>query len=719
MYSSQEWQDIYICYFEASLYYKKKEVNKMLLQEEIFSSEEFNKKYYYDGNDLGSIYTKEKTKFRVWAPTATEVSLNLYKEGSGNNLIEIVSMEQDVKGTWVAEVNKDLNGVYYTYLVTVEGKSNEAADIYGRTSGVNGKRTMVIDLLSTNPDSWQNDVKPPFVKMTDAVLYELHVRDMSMDKSSDIINKGKFLGIIEEGTTNSYGQKTGIDHIKELGITHLHLLPSFDFKTIDESKLEENKFNWGYDPQNYNIPEGSYSPDPTNGAVRVQEFKKMVQGLHKNGIRVVMDVVYNHTFTALDSDFNKTVPNYYYRTKNGIFTDASACGNETASERLMVRKMITDSLVYWATEYKVDGFRFDLMGIHDIETMNGIRKALDKVDPSIILYGEGWTGGDSPLPEHLRAVKSNTYLMPGIAAFSDDMRDAVKGHVFYEDEKGFVSGEKDLVESIKFGVVGAIAHDQIDYSKVKYSDRPWAKEPSQAVNYVSAHDNLTLWDKLNISTPESSYEDRVKMNKLSAAIVLTSQGIPFMQAGEEMLRSKPVDESRTKFDENSYVSPDSINSIKWDEKYSNISIFNYYKGLIAFRKAHPALRMESATDVQERIRFLNNVPAKTVAFTIDAKMKDETADSIIVIYNPNTVAKEFTLPSGRWTAYINEDFAGVTPLATVTNGKVYVAPISAMVLVKEQQVKMQMNKKAKLTALGVGAIASGILLGLLIKKRRR
>lgn len=690
-----------------------------LKQELYFSSNEFNEKYFYDGNDLGANYTKEYTIFRVWAPTASAVILNLYKEGLGDNLITEVSMNLDVQGTWIANVDGDLNGNYYTYLVTVDGVTRETADIYGTTSGANGVRTMVLDMSTTNPEGWDVDVRPPFEKVTDAIIYELHVRDLSMDMSSNIENKGKFLGLTEEGTKNSYGQTTGMDHIKELGATHVHLLPSYDFKTIDETKLEENQFNWGYDPQNYNIPEGSYSTDPHHGEVRVMEFKKMVQTLHRNGLRVVMDVVYNHTFTAEDSDFNKQVPNYYYRTKDGVFTDASACGNETASERLMVRKMIVDSVVHWATEYKVDGFRFDLMGIHDIETMNEIRVALDQVDPSIIIYGEGWTGGESPLPEHLRAVKSNTYLMPGIAAFSDDMRDGIKGHVFYVEEKGFVSGEKGLEESIKFGVVGSIAHDQIDYSKVKYSNRPWAKEPSQSINYVSAHDNLTLWDKLTLSTPDTSVEDRMKMNKMAAAIVMTSQGIPFMQAGEEILRSKPLDDTGTNFDENSYVSPDSVNSIKWDTKEDHKDIFDYYKGLIAFRKAHPILRLDSAIEVQKRVRFFQQTPENVVAYSLEGNMKGELAESIIVIHNGNKNAVEIDLPVGKWVAYIDGQSAGTTPIGQVDHEKIYVEPISTTVLVKEVRAGAQSTKKNK-TKLLVGAgIIMGATLALLFRRKKR
>ncbi|HEX3022216.1 MAG TPA: type I pullulanase, partial [Lachnospiraceae bacterium] len=593
---------------------------------EAFSSKEFEEAFYYDGTDLGTVYTPEKTDFRVWAPTASRVNVKLYKEGDGDNLISTIPMGKDVKGTWVAKAEGDMKGVYYTYAVTVDRVTKEAVDPYARATGVNGRRGMIIDLPSTNPTDWNSDVKPDFLQMTDAIIYELHVRDLSSDASSGIKNAGKYLGLKETGTKNADGLATGIDHLKELGITHLHLLPSFDYATVDETKL--NEFNWGYDPQNYNVPEGSYSTDPYHGEVRVNEYKQMVQALHSNGIRVVMDVVYNHTSVTEDSNFNSIVPDYYYRKVDNSFSNASGCGNETASERAMVRKYIVDSVVYWATEYHVDGFRFDLMGIHDIDTMNAVRAALDKVDTSILIYGEGWTAAESPIPDYQRALKANTAKLNGIAAFSDDLRDGIKGSVFNSEEKGFVSGAQGMEETIKFGIVGATNHPQVDYTKVNYSDAFWAGSPAQCINYVSAHDNLTFWDKLASSNPDASESDRVRMTKLSSAILFTSQGIPFFQAGEEILRSKPSATEGVKFDENSYRSPDSVNSIKWDTKTTNIDVYNYYKGLIEFRKAHPALRLTTTEDVSADLVFMENMEPNVVAYTINNQPNGESAKAI-------------------------------------------------------------------------------------------
>lgn len=656
--------------------YGKKDVS----MGESFSTKEFENAFYYEGNDLGSVYTKEATSFRVWAPTASDVKLNLYKEGLGDNIIKSVSMIKDIKGTWIHTEKSDLNGVYYTYSVTVNGVTKEATDPYAKTTGANGKRGMVLDLTATNPKGWNTVSKPILTNATDAVIYELHVRDISSDSSSSIKNTGKYLGLTERGTVNTAGLPTGIDHLVDLGITHLHLLPSFDYASVDETKLDENQFNWGYDPENYNVPEGSYSTDPYNGEVRVNEFKQMVQTLHENDISVVMDVVYNHTSETADSNFNKIVPDYYYRKDGETFSNGSGCGNETASERAMVRKYIVDSVVYWATEYKVDGFRFDLMGLHDIETMNAVREALNKIDPSILIYGEGWTGGNSTLPEYQRALKANASKLNDIAVFSDDLRDGIKGSVFVDTEQGFVSGREGMENTIRFGIVGSTMHSGIDYSKVNYSDEPWANAPTGTINYASAHDNLSLWDKLATSNSEDSVEDRIKMNKLSSAIVLTSQGIPFFQAGEEILRSK-VKEDGT-FDSNSYKSSDAVNSIKWDTKTDNIDVYNYYKGLIAFRKAHPALRMATTEEVQNNLTFVEGLEANVVAYEIKNAPNGESAEGIFVIHNANKQDITVTLPNGTWNVYVNDEKAGTEILSTITDGKAVVSSISTLVLTK-------------------------------------
>ena len=462
----------------------------------VYDSDAFNNLFYYDGDDLGATYSKKSTTFKVWAPTASEVKLQLYKTGHNDDLYQETAMTKGDKGVWTLTVEGDLNKVYYTYKVTVGKNTEVAVDPYARTTGVNGNRGMVVDLDSTDPSQWSTDVSPEFSgDITDAIIYELHIRDLSISDNSGIKNAGKYLGLTETGTKNEEGLATGLDHIKEMGITHLHLLPAFDHRSIDETKLDTPQFNWGYDPQNYNSPEGSYSTDPYNGEVRINEFKQMVQALHQNDIRVVMDVVYNHTGAAADSDFNKIVPGYYYRqNEDGSFSNGSGCGNETASERLMMRKFMIDSVKYWATEYNIDGFRFDLMALHDTKTMNDLADALHKIDPSIIIYGEGWTGGGSPLPDSEAAFKGNAKKTEDIAYFNDDMRDAVKGSVGNDREAGYINGNTSdyFYERLKFGITGSINHDQVDNNQW-YA---WAANPSQSISYVSAHDNNTLYDKL-------------------------------------------------------------------------------------------------------------------------------------------------------------------------------------------------------------------------------
>ena len=492
-------------------------------------NDEFDKKYGYNGN-LGVIYSKDNCKFILWAPTAKEVQLVLY----GNNGYEynckptdIYTMNKGVKGTWEIELSGNFNGYYYNYLVNVNGEINEVVDPYAKAVGVNGNRGMIIDLSITNPNGWENDIKPKLKSATDSIIYEAHIRDLSIDESSGIKDeyKGKFKALtILDSCIPGTNVKTVVNHIKDMGFTHIHLLPAFDYGSVDETKLDQPQFNWGYDPKNYNVPEGSYSTNPYLGNVRIKEFKEMVKALHEAGIRVVMDVVYNHTYN-LESCLNKAVPGYYYRQdENNEYSDASACGNETASERYMFRRYMIDSVIYWAKEYHIDGFRFDLMGIHDIETMKLIRNELNKIDESIIIYGEGWIGGKSPLKEELAALKKNTHKFDKlqIAAFSDDCRDGVKGHVFYEEEAGFVNGRDGLEETIKFAVVASTSHEGVDKNNIIYSEEFWANEPYQTVNYASAHDNYTLWDKLKLSTVNCREEELIAMNKLIAGIILTS-----------------------------------------------------------------------------------------------------------------------------------------------------------------------------------------------------
>lgn len=652
---------------------------------------DFDKIYGYDG-DLGAIYSKDKCKFILWAPTAENVQLALYGDNGYDfdcEAIEVYTMSKGINGTWIVEINGDFNGQFYNYLININGKISEVVDPYAKAVGVNGNRGMVIDLNTTNPEGWEKDTKPELKSATDSIIYEAHVRDLSIDETSGISNeyKGKFKALtIWDSCIPGTTVKTVVNHIKDMGFTHIHLLPAFDFGSIDENKLEQPQFNWGYDPKNYNVPEGSYSTNPYLGDVRIKEFKEMVKALHEAGIRVVMDVVYNHTYN-LDSCLNNAVPGYYYRQdENGEYSDASACGNETASERYMFRRYMVDSVVYWAKEYHIDGFRFDLMGIHDIETMKLIREELNKIDSSIIMYGEGWTGGLSPLKEELAALKKNTYKFDKlqIAAFSDDCRDGVKGHVFYDEETGFVNGKDGLEETIKFAVVASTHHKDIDKENIVYSNEFWANEPYQTINYASAHDNYTLWDKLQISTPNCTEEELIAMNKLIAGIILTSQGISFVHAGEEMARTKEDEEG--KLVENSFESSDKVNKIYWDRKVKYKDLFEYYKGLISLRKEYKAFRMNTNEEIKENIHFLkkgvNFSENNLVAYIIDAKNIDIKCEKIAVIINANNKDVDVELEESNWHVMVDEKTAGNEIIETIKDSKVNVSRKSIKVLIK-------------------------------------
>lgn len=580
----------------------------------------------YKGNDLGLTYSKKQSTFRIWAPTAEKAQLIFYAD----TRIGEFDLNKNADGTWTRTFPGDHKGKFYVFRVMINGKwLNEVPDPYAKAVGVNGKRAVVVDLKETNPVGWEKDKSPAFKNKTDAILYELHVRDASIHESSGIKNKGKYLGLTETGTKNAEGLSTGLDHIKELGITHVHLLPVFDFYSLDESKPDKPQYNWGYDPLNYNVPDGSYSTNPYDGVTRIKEFKQMVQSLHQNGLRVVMDVVYNHTRLTEDSYFNQLVPGYYYRqTKDGKFSNATACGNETASERYMMRKFMLESVLYWVKEYHIDGFRFDLMGVHDIETMNLISRELHKLKPDILLYGEGWTAGSSPLPDSLRALKKYAYKLDRIAVFSDDIRDGIKGSVFEHEDKGFASGKQGMEESIKFGIVASCKHPQVDHSKVNYSKAAYSKEPWNTITYAECHDNHVLWDKLKISAKDATEEERKEMYKLALSIVLTSQGVSFLHAGSEFLRTK-------KGVENSFESPDSINSIDWSLKTKNKDVFDHLKALIKMRKEHPAFRMVTSKQINDNIEFFNYMPAGIILFQIDGAAMGDKWKKILVCLNGN------------------------------------------------------------------------------------
>ena len=629
----------------------------------------------YNGDDLGYQFSPEQTTFKLWAPSAFKARMFLYEKDLDGAIAGTHDLEEKENGVWTTTINENLEGKYFTFQTKVgDGWRREAPDPYSIACGTNGARTQIIDLSKTNPDGWTNDKRPPLAQPNDIIIYELHVRDLSISALSGIQNKGKFLGLTERGTTSPEGLSTGIDHLVEMGVTHLHLLPTFDFRSVDERKSEaERKYNWGYDPHLYNVPEGSYSTNPQDGQVRIKEFKQMVQALHQAGIRVVMDVVYNHTGRSRRSVFNILVPQYYYRqNEEGNFSDASHCGNETASERPMVRNFIVSSVKYWAEEYHIDGFRFDLMGIHDIETMNLVSKTLKEVDPTIFVYGEGWAAGDSPLAEEKRALKVNVPQLDPIAAFSDDIRDGLKGHVFTAEAKAFISGKAELEESVKFGIVAATQHPQVNYKAVNYSEAPWAKQPAQCINYVSCHDNHTLYDRLTNSDPKASEEDKEKMARLGLGTVLTSQGIPFLHAGSEFLRTKYGVE-------NSYESSDSINAIDWSRKNKYLETVDFVKRLIQIRKAHPAFKMKTQEEIAKNLKFLQ-VKNNLITYSINGAAVGDSWKKIIVILNGNKYGQKVKIHEGNWKFIVRNGKVDASGIDFFGGGRLNVDPIEMIVL---------------------------------------
>jgi len=617
-------------------------------------------------------YTPEATKFTLWSPTADEVRLMLYEAGEGGHAYETVKMQSGEEGTWTAVVSKDLIGKFYTFNVKIDDKwQGDTPGINARAVGVNGKRAAIIDWQSTNPDGWESDTRPPLKSPADMIIYEMHHRDFSVDSTSGVKNKGKYLALTEHGTMNSDKLLTGIDHLIELGVTHVHLLPSFDYASVDETRLNENSYNWGYDPQNYNVPDGPYQP-----ATRVKEFKQMVQALHKAGIRVIMDVVYNHTFNTDESNFERTVPGYFYRQKEDkTLANGSGCGNETASERLMMRKFMVESVLYWIKEYHVDGFRFDLMGIHDIETMNEIRKAVNAVDPTICIYGEGWAAEAPQYPADSLAMKGNIAQIPGVAVFSDELRDGLCGPVGDKRKGAFLAGIPGGEMSVKFGIAGAIEHPQVQCDSVNYTQKPWAKQPVQMISYVSCHDGLCLVDRLKASMPDITPEQLIRLDKLAQTVVFTSQGIPFIYAGEEIMRDKQgVD--------NSYKSPDAVNAIDWRRKTTSADVFMYYKRLIDLRKSHPAFRMGDAGQVRKHLEFLPVEGSNLIAFRLKDHANGDHWEDIIVAFNSRPTPARLTIPVGKYTVVCKDGVIDVRGLGIQNGPEVIIPSQSALILYK-------------------------------------
>lgn len=637
----------------------------------------------YSGNDLELLVDNSGTHFRLWSPKAQEARVNLYNNGHTGSPYQTLSMKADrANGTWTASVPEKLYGKFYTFQIMADGKwKDETPGVWAKAVGVNGKRAAIIDLAKTDPEGWATDKGPAVKNFSDVIVYEMHHRDMSMHPSSGIANKGKFLALTEEGTVSPLGEKTGIDHLKELGITHVHILPSYDYNSVDEMNLQNNTYNWGYDPQNYNAPEGSYSTNPSDPETRIREMKEMVKALHDAGIGVIMDVVYNHTAENDGSNFELTAPGYYHRHwDDGKYSDASGCGNETASDRQQMRDYIINSTKYWADEYHIDGFRFDLMAIHDTETMNEVAAELKKINPDIFVYGEGWTAGDSPLAVDRRALKENVSKMKDIAVFSDDLRDAVKGHYSNAEDRGFATGKPGNEETVKIGIVAATPHPQVDYKKGNNSKFPYAESPEMIVNYVSCHDDLSLTDKLHKSMAGEPEKNMLEAAKLAQTIVFTSQGTPFMFAGEEIFRDK-------KGVHNSYKSPDSINAIDWNNKTKYHDQFEYYKGLTALRKAHPAFRMTSADDIARHLVFDKIDSAKTpnlISYSLRDHANGDSWNEIKLVFNGASEPQTVNIKKGDWKIVAKDGkISPAEGLGTTKGGKITLAPYSALILARE------------------------------------
>lgn len=638
------------------------------------------------------IYSKVKTLFKLNAPTTVnldgmtgattqidkkkQVEIHIYEDGQGGKAIKTIKMKASGENRWEATVKGDLKGKFYTFDI---GKG-ETPGVFAKAVGVNGMRGAIVDMAETNPQGWENDQRPVIQSPADLVIYEMHWRDFSIDVSSGLKNKGKFLALTEP---------KAIEHLKNLGVNAVHILPSFDYASVDETKFDTPQYNWGYDPKNYNVPEGSYSTDPYNPVTRIKEFKQMVQALHKAGIRVILDVVYNHTFNIDHSNFQLTYPDMYYRkTADGKYSDGSGCGNETASEKPLMREFMLESVKYWIDEYHIDGFRFDLMGVHDIETMQQIRAEVNKIDPSIYIYGEGWSAGSCAYPVDKLAMKANTQQLNGIAAFSDDMRDALRGP-FSDDHKGaLLAGIPGEEESLKFGIVGGIAHPQVDMTKVNYDKKPWTNNPTEQVSYVSCHDDMCLVDRLKASIPSLTDKnipekertaELIRIDQLAQTAVFTSQGVPFILSGEEMLRDK-------KGVHNSYNSPDSINHLDWNNLQRYPQLFAYYKNLIQLRKNHPAFRLATGDKVRQHLAFLPAVNSKDVkqdclvGFLLKDLQGIDAWKTIVVIYNFNKEAKEMAIPEGTYTIACCNGAIDEAGLGEVSGKEVLVDGQSALIL---------------------------------------
>ena len=611
------------------------------------------------------VYSGDKTEFSVWSPKAEAARLLLYRSAQDTAAFMTCDMKKSKGGLWKVTVREDLKGAFYTFQVMMNGQwLDETAGIAAKAVGVNGWRGAVIDWSETDPEGWAED-RSPEIKPSDIIVYELQHRDFSIHANSGIVNKGKFLALTEQGTVNPDGLSTGIDHLKNLGVTYIQLLPSTDFATIDETRLEDNQYNWGYEPLNYNAVEGSFSTDPYNPVTRIKEFKQMVQTLHAAGFRVILDVVYNHTTNASTTGFERTMPGYFFRMReDGTFFNGSGCGNETASEREMFRKYMIESLEWWMKEYHIDGFRFDLMAIHDIETMNQISERLHAIDPNVVIYGEGWAAMDPAYPSDQIALKVNTYMLDKVGAFSDNIRDAVRGPLGCENA-GFMDGVAGNKANVEFGIAGGVEHPQVSVER-------WTSNPLQHVSYVSCHDDHCLRDRLEVATKASEAE-RLKMVKLAQTAVYTSQGIPFIFNGEELYRHKQGVK-------NSYNQPDSINAIDWTYKTTYKDLVDYYAALAAIRHAHPGFCLGDADLVREKLEFIEVADPCVVAFRIKDLEGIDSAKSLTVLLNGSKKAVKVAIPQGEYVVLAQNGEADAEGLGAYSGSYISAPATSATIL---------------------------------------
>lgn len=604
------------------------------------------------------VYTPEKTHFTFWSSVAEKMEVRLYNTYDAAEF-EVITLQEKNDDYWTATVKGDQLGKFYTVCSYQNGEwGQESPGIFAKAVSVNGQKAAIIDMQTTNPQGWENDQRPAMADPTDVVVYETHMRDFTIDATSGIANKGKFIAFTEQGTQTDEGLASGIDHLKELGITHIQILPMYDYGSIDETTLDLNKYNWGYDPVNYNVPEGGYSTNPYDPATRIREAKMMIQALHAAGIRVIMDVVYNHTYSVEGCALGRVVPQYFYRmNEDGTYANGSGCGNETASDKQMMRQFMVESVCYWAREYHIDGFRFDLMGIHDQETMRQIRAALDEIDPSIITYGEGWAASSPAYPYEQLAMKQWTYTMPRVGAFSDDIRNALIGSPF-DHHRGFASGNTASRDAVRYGLVAC---------------PDWSGEPMQHVSYITCHDNYCLRDRIEVAAAEETEATKLRMNKLAQTAVMVSQGMTFFYGGEELFRTKQGVE-------NSYQSPDSINVIEWANKQTYNDLYTYYREIIKIRRQHKGFRLGTAELVKKHVEFPETTQEGLIIYRIKDLQGIDTSASLVVLLNGTPEPMEVEIPQATYTVLAQDAQANANGMGTIEAGKVQVAPYSATIL---------------------------------------